>query len=80
MVRKKIHNCDTLLNDSALTEFQRICLTCSIGAILLLVVRTILHWIRPERAFLLLTCTAVSFFHVLKRTIHPLTLGEPDEI
>lgn len=43
-----------------ISEDVTLCLTCSIGAILLMV-RAILHWIRPERALLLLTSTSVSF-------------------
>lgn len=34
--------------------------TCSIGAILLLVVGAILHWVRPEWTLPIPTCTSLS--------------------
>lgn len=49
------------LEKKAIWEDLALWLTCSIGAVPLLVVRAILNWIRSERALVLLTCTSVSF-------------------
>lgn len=57
--------CDTdkTLNPSktkTANNFTATRFTCSIGAFVLFVVRAILHWVRLERAVLLLICSPLS--------------------